>query len=60
MLDTRNVTGGPVGVPAAKPVGPGETIDVTVAGFTDKSGNVLIPADATSVAANITIDEDAT
>jgi hypothetical protein len=60
VLDTRGPNNGPIGVPAAKPITGGETIDVQVAGFTDKSGNLLIPSNATSVAANITIDEDAT
>jgi len=54
VLDTRGAAGGPIGVPAAKKLGAGETINVAV-------GNVgAIPADATSVAVNITIDEDAT
>jgi hypothetical protein len=60
VLDTRGPSNGPIGVPVAKPITGGETINVQVAGFTDKSGNLLIPANATSVAANITIDEDAT
>jgi hypothetical protein len=60
VLDTRGPNNGPIGVPAAKPIGGAETVNVQVAGFTDKSGNLLIPANATSVAANITIDEDAT
>ncbi|HKA03345.1 MAG TPA: hypothetical protein VKD67_03420 [Acidimicrobiales bacterium] len=60
VLDTRGPNNGPIGVPAAKPITGGETIEVQVGGFTDKSGNLLIPANATSVAANITIDEDAT
>jgi hypothetical protein len=60
VLDTRGPSNGPIGVPAAAPIGGGQTIDVQVAGFTDKSGNLLIPSNATSVAANITIDEDAT
>jgi hypothetical protein len=59
VLDTRNTTGGPVGVPAAAPIGGGQTINVAVAGFT-KNGVKLIPDNATSVAANITIDDDAT
>lgn len=60
VLDTRGPNNGPIGVPAAAPIAGGQTIDVQVAGFTDKSGNLLIPTNATSVAANITIDEDAT
>jgi hypothetical protein len=60
VLDTRGPNNGPIGVPAAAPIGEGQQIDVQVAGFTDKSGNLLIPANATSVSANITIDEDAT
>jgi len=54
VLDTRGAAGGPIGVPAAKKLGAGESIDVAVAGVG------AIPADATSVAVNITIDEDAT
>jgi len=60
VLDTRGPSNGPIGVPAAAPIAGGQTIDVQIAGFTDKSGNLLIPSNATSVAANITIDEDAT
>ena len=60
VLDTRGPNNGPIGVPAAAPIAGGQTIDVQIAGFTDKSGNLLIPSNATSVAANITIDEDAT
>ena len=45
---------GPIGVPAAKKLGAGESIDVAVGGVG------AIPDDATSVAVNITIDEDAT
>jgi hypothetical protein len=41
-------------VPAAGPLGQGQTIDVAVAGVDG------IPADAVSVAVNVTIDEDAT
>jgi hypothetical protein len=54
VLDTRGPSNGPIGVPAAKKLGPGESIDVAVGGVG------AIPVDATSVAVNITIDEDAT
>jgi hypothetical protein len=54
VLDTRGAAGGPIGVPAAKKLGAGESIDVAVAGVG------AIPVGATSVAVNITIDEDAT
>jgi hypothetical protein len=54
VLDTRGAAGGPIGVPAAKKLGAGESIDVAVA------GGGAVPANATSVAVNITIDEDAT
>jgi hypothetical protein len=54
VLDTRGAAGGPIGVPAAKKIGAGETIDVSVAGVG------AIPTNATAVAVNITIDEDAT
>jgi hypothetical protein len=54
VLDTRGAAGGPIGVPAAAKLGAGQTIDVAVAGVG------AIPDDATSVAVNITIDEDAT
>ena len=54
VLDTRPPGNGPIGVPVAAPITGGQTIDVQVAGVKG------IPADATSVAANITIDEDAT
>ena len=54
VLDTRSGAGGPVGVPAAGPIGPDTTINVKVGGANG------IPDDALSVAANITIDSDAT
>ena len=54
VLDTRSGAGGPIGVPAAKKIGAGESIDVAVGGVG------AIPDNATSVAVNITIDEDAT
>ena len=55
VLDTRPPgRGGPIGVPAAGPLGQGQTIDVAVAGIDG------IPADAVSVAVNVTLDEDAT
>jgi hypothetical protein len=54
VLDTRNVTGGPVGVPAAGPIKANTSIDVKVTGIDN------IPVDATSVAINVTIDQDAT
>jgi hypothetical protein len=54
VLDTRGASGGPIGVPAAKKLGAGESIDVAVAGVG------AIPDNATSVAVNLTIDEDAT
>ena len=50
VLDTR----APIGVPATGPIPPGTTINVPVAGLHG------IPADATSVAANVAIDSDAT
>src|SRR5262245_23976126 len=59
VLDTRPPTDGPIGVPAPAPIGPNSQIDVQVAGFT-QSGVQVIPAGVTSVAANITIDQDAT
>lgn len=54
VLDTRGAAGGPIGVPVAKKIGAGESIDVQVAGVKG------IPLNATSVAVNVTIDEDAT
>ena len=55
VLDTRPAgRGGPIGVPAAGPLGQGQTIDVAVAGVDG------IPADALSVAVNVTLDDDAT
>jgi hypothetical protein len=53
VLDTRG-DGQTVGVPAAAPLGPNTTIDVQVAGIDQ------VPAEATSVAINVTIDFDAT
>jgi hypothetical protein len=54
VLDTRGAAGGPIGVPAAAKIGADSTIDVAVAGVG------AIPENATGVAVNITIDEDAT
>jgi hypothetical protein len=54
VLDTRAGAGGPIGVPTAGKIGANQTIDVDVAGVG------AIPENATAVAANITIDEDAT
>jgi hypothetical protein len=54
VLDTRGTDGGPIGVPAAATLKAGATLDVAIAGV----GSV--PAGATSVAVNITIDDDAT
>ena len=54
VLDTRGTDGGPIGVPAAATLKASGTLDVAIAGV----GSV--PAGATSVAVNITIDDDAT
>ena len=55
VLDTRKPPRGTtIGVTTAAPIGPNQTLDVKVAGL---SG---IPANATSVAINVTIDDDAT
>jgi hypothetical protein len=54
VLDTRGAAGGPIGISPARKLGAGESIDVAVAGVKG------IPANASSVAVNITIDEDAT
>ena len=54
VLDTRGTDGGPIGVPAAATLKANATLDVPIAGV----GGV--PAGATSVAVNITIDDDAT
>jgi hypothetical protein len=53
VLDTRGA-GQTIGVPSAAPLGPNQTIDVQIRGVAG------IPADATSVAINVTIDFDAT
>jgi hypothetical protein len=53
VLDTRGA-GQTVGVPSAAPLGANQSIDVQITGI---SG---IPADATAVAINVTIDDDAT
>ena len=53
VLDTRPTDGGPIGVPAGA-LGQQQSIDVAIAGLHG------IPADATSVAVNVTIDDDAT
>lgn len=54
VLDTRPGTG-PIGVPSAKKIGQGETINLKLAGE-----GLTIPANATSAILNVTIDEDAT
>ena len=54
VLDTRGPSDGPIGVPTAGKIGANQSIDVAVAGVG------AIPTDATSVAVNITIDQDAT
>lgn len=55
VLDTRGPASfGPVGVPQARPLGPGEQLDLELAG-----PDQLIPAEATAVVLNTTIDHDA-
>ena len=54
VLDTRGA-GQTVGVATPAPIGAGKSIDVQITG--DKFG---IPTNATSVAINVTIDDDAT
>ena len=53
VLDTRGA-GQTVGVPSAAPLGANQSIDVQITGVAG------IPANATSVAINVTIDQDAT
>jgi hypothetical protein len=53
VLDTRNAAGGPIGISPGHKLAAGESIDVAVGGVG------AIPMEATSVAINITIDEDA-
>jgi serine protease len=53
VLDTRGA-GQTVGVPSAAPLAANQTIDVQITGLAG------IPANATSVAVNVTIDDDAT
>ena len=56
VLDTRQPPrGNTIGVTTPAPIGPNQTLDVRVAG-----GSTPIPANATSVAINVTIDDDAT
>ena len=55
VLDTRQPPrGNTIGVATPGPIGPAQTLDVKVAGVFG------IPANATSVAVNVTIDDDAT
>lgn len=54
VLDTRGAPNGPVGVSQVAPMGPGQQIDLTLAG----SGRA-IPAGATAAVLNIAIDQDA-
>lgn len=55
VLDTRGAPNGPVGVTQVAPMGPGQQIDLTLAG----AGHP-IPAGATAAVLNIAIDQDAT
>lgn len=55
VLDTRGAPNGPVGVSQVGPMGPGQQIDLTLAG----TGRP-IPAGATAAVLNIAIDQDAT
>jgi len=54
VLDTRGAAGGPIGVPAAGKLGPNSSLDVAI------GGEFTIPAEATAVAVNVTLDDDAT
>lgn len=54
VLDTRSTDGGPIGITPAAPLGKDQSIEVTIAGANG------IPAEATSVAVNVTLDDDAT
>lgn len=54
VLDTRGAPNGPIGVSTAAPMGPGQQIDLTLAG-----AGRAIPAGATSAVLNIAIDQDA-
>ena len=56
ILDTRGpLSGGPIGVAAARPLQAGEQLDLTVAG-----AGRAVPAGATAAVLNTTIDYDAT
>lgn len=55
VLDTRAGAGGPIGVPSAAMLGPGAQFDLALAG-----DGAEVPAGASSVLINVTIDDDAT
>jgi len=55
VLDTRGAPNGPIGVTSAAPMGPGQQIDLTLAG-----AGKAVPAGATAAVLNIAIDQDAT
>jgi hypothetical protein len=56
ILDTRGpASGGPIGVPTATPLQPGQQLDLTVSG-----PGKAVPAGATAAVLNTTIDYDAT
>ncbi len=55
VLDTRPPGYGPIGVPVAKPIGPGETLNLRL-----KGAGKPLPDAAVSAVLNITIDQDST
>jgi hypothetical protein len=58
VLDTR-AGDGPIGVPAAGPLGPGQTINLALTTPAPNRLSAPVPANAVSVLLNITIDKNA-
>jgi hypothetical protein len=59
VLDTRNASGGPIGVDVAGKLGAGQQIDLPLTSAAPRRSSAPVPAGAVSAVLNITIDEDA-
>jgi len=60
ILDTRGPENGPIGVERAGPLTGGEQIDLPLTTSAPNARSTPLPADATAVLINVTIDGDAT
>jgi hypothetical protein len=59
VLDTRGPANGPIGVPAAAPLRGGQQIDLPLTTPAPNRASAPVPANASAVMINVTIDEDA-